>query len=155
MSVTVVAAVAAVMAATMVERAQGMVYYVSPNASTSDGGKGSVQEPWSLSHVLAGKTRVRAGDTVQLMDGVYSHALPQSAASAALRLLLHGDGGGGSATRFHCRSLRGTADAFITFEAAPGALPIVDVASVWSGDDDADLYASFAIDCDFTRWRRL
>jgi hypothetical protein len=82
-------------------KVESMIYFVSPNASVMDGGKGSLQEPWALAHVLAGKTRLRAGDTVQLLDGVYTHALRRARVLSAAQL-------DDASMRLHCRSLKGT-----------------------------------------------
>lgn len=81
--------------------ANAMIYFVSPNATVMDGGKGSLQEPWALAHVLAGKTRLRPGDTVQLLDGVYTHALRRARVLSAAQL-------NDASMRLHCRSLAGT-----------------------------------------------
>jgi lipopolysaccharide biosynthesis glycosyltransferase len=129
--------------------AHAMVYFVSPRASLGDRGRGTLAEPWTLAHVLAGKTRVQPGDTVRLLPGLYSHALH---GSAALDAEARGDAG---AARFHCRGWAGASGKPVTFEAADTLPAIIDVASVWNGDDDADVHASFSIDCDHTRWRRL
>jgi hypothetical protein len=85
----------------LIASTESMVYFVSPNATVMDGGKGSLQEPWALAHVLAGKTRLRAGDTVQLLDGVYTHALRRARVLSAAQL-------DDASMRLHCRSLKGT-----------------------------------------------
>ena len=85
-------------------------YYVSSIIGSDDNAGTSGSAP--LASLQAAEDLVKPGDTVEVMNGTYT-----------------GPGGGNVLTI----STSGTASAPITFEAAPGATPVIDSSGTWQG----------------------
>src|ERR1700722_14706035 len=85
-------------------------YYVSSIVGSDNNAGTSAGAP--LGSLQAAEGLVKPGDTVQVMNGTYT-----------------GPGGGNVLTI----STSGTASAPITFEAAPGATPVIDSTNMWQG----------------------
>src|SRR6478672_4244109 len=85
------------------------VYYVSSIIGSNNNAGTSATAP--LASLQAAANLVKAGDTVEVMNGTYTN-------------------GGNDVLTI---STSGTAGAPITFEAAPGATPIIDSSGAWQG----------------------
>src|SRR6478735_10820693 len=85
-------------------------YYVSSIIGSNNNAGTSATSP--LASLQAAENLVKPGDIVEVMNGTYT-----------------GPGGGNVLTI----TTSGTASAPITFEAAPGATPVIDSSGTWQG----------------------
>ena len=86
-------------------------YYVSSEIGNDNNAGTSATSP--LGTLQAAADLVKPGDTVEVMNGTYTN--------------------GGTGNDVLTISTSGTASAPITFEAAPGATPVIDSSGAWQG----------------------